>query len=102
MTAVLGAYDVATLGAAFALGLVLGAGYFGGLWWTVSRMGHWRRPGVALAVSFALRAVLALAAFAALARWGLAPLGVAFVGFLAVRVLASWRLARDRAPGGNA
>lgn len=102
MTAVLGAYDVATLGAAFALGLVLGAVYFGGLWWTVSRLGRWRRPGVALAVSFALRAVLVLAAYAALARWGLAPLGVAFGAFMAVRVLASWRLARDRAPGGNA
>ncbi|MFN2323439.1 MAG: ATP synthase subunit I [Trueperaceae bacterium] len=102
MTAVIGAYDAATLGMAFAVGAVLGAGYFGGLWWTLSRLGRWRRPTVALAVSFALRAVLVLAAFAALARLGLAPLGVAFVTFLAVRVLASWRLTRDRTPGGNA
>ncbi len=102
MTAVLGAYDAATLGMALVVGAVLGAGYFGGLWWTLSRLGRWRRPGVALAVSFALRAVVALAVFAALARLGLAALGVAFVAFLVVRMLASWRLARDRAPGGNA
>jgi F1F0 ATPase subunit 2 len=102
MTAVLGAVDAATLTGAFALGLVLGAAYFGGLWWTLARMGRWRRPAVALAASFAVRAVLVLAALAAIATRGLAPLGAAFVGFVAVRVVASWRLARDRAPGGNA
>jgi F1F0 ATPase subunit 2 len=102
VTAVLGAMDAATLTGALAIGLALGAGYFGGLWWTVARMERWRRPAVALAASFALRAVLALAAFAAVARLGLAPLGAAFLGFLAVRVVASWRLARDRAPGGTA
>ncbi|MDF1522743.1 MAG: ATP synthase subunit I [Trueperaceae bacterium] len=101
MTAVLGAMDAATLVGAFALGLALGAGYFGGLWWTLARMDRWRRPAVALAVSFALRAGLALAVFAALARLGLAPLGAAFLGFVAVRLVASWRLARDRSPGGT-
>ena len=102
MTAALGAVDAASLAGAFALGSALGAGYFGGLWWTLARLGRWRRPAVALAVSFVLRTVLALAAFAALARLGLAPLGAAFLGFLAVRLAASWRLARDPSAGGNA
>lgn len=102
MTVVLGATDAASLGAAFAVGLALGAGYFGGLWWTVARLDRWRRPAVALAASFAVRAALALAVFAWVARLGLAALGVAFFGFVAVRFVASRRLARDRAPGGTA
>ena len=102
MTAVLGTFDAPTLAAALALGLALGTAYFGGLWWTLARLARWRRPAVVLAASFAVRAALALATFAAVARAGLAPLGAAFVGFVAVRLLASWRLARDRAPGGTA
>ena len=102
MTVALGATDALTLGGALGLGLLLGVAYFGGLWWTLTRLGRWRRPTVALAVSFVARAALALAVFAWLARWGLASFGIAFVGFLAVRIVASQRLAVDRAPKGNA
>lgn len=102
MTVDLGATGAASLAGAFALGLLIGAVYFGGLWWTLARLGRWRRPGVAVAVSFALRAAFALALFAGIVRLGLAPLGAAFIGFLVVRIVASQRVARDRASGGNA
>ena len=95
MTAALGPLDPATLGAALAVGLGLGVAYFGGLWWTLARLGVWRRPGPALAVSFALRGALALVVFALLARTGLAPLAVAFAGFV-----ASHRLGLGGARGG--
>ena len=52
----------------------LGGAYFGGLWWTLARLPRWRRPGWALAVSFAAAGPLLLVAFALLARQGVAPL----------------------------
>ncbi len=71
--------------AAATVGALLGVGYFGGLWWTIARLGRWRRPGVALSVGFALRAAFVVAAFVALARFGAPLLLAAFVGFVAVR-----------------
>jgi F1F0 ATPase subunit 2 len=84
--------------AAVLLGTLLGAGYFGGLWWTLSTLARWRRPGVALLLSFALRGAVVVAAFVLLARAGLFPLALAFAGFLVTRVVlvAWWRPARPR------
>jgi F1F0 ATPase subunit 2 len=84
--------------AAVLLGAVLGAGYFGGLWWTLSKLSRWRRPGLALLLSFALRGAVVVAAFVLLARAGLVPLALAFAGFLVARVVlvAWWRPARLR------
>jgi F1F0 ATPase subunit 2 len=77
--------------AAVVLGLALGAGYFGGLWWTLASLPRWRRPGVALLLSFALRGAVVVAAFVLLARAGLPPLALAFAGFLTARVaLVAW------------
>lgn len=100
MTAVWGVLDLASLALAFALGLLVGAVTFGGLWWTLTRLRRWRRPGLALAISFALRTAFALAAFAWLARLGLAAVLAALVGFFAVRGVATLRLApRPREEG---
>jgi F1F0 ATPase subunit 2 len=87
--------------AALLLGLALGAGYFGGLWWTLAALPRWRRPGVALLLSFVVRGAIAVAAFVLLARAGLAPLALAFAGFLAARMalVAWWRPARLRPDG---
>lgn len=77
--------------AAAALGLALGGAYFGGLWWTLARLSRWRRPGWALAVSFAIRGPLLLVALALLARQGVVPLLLALAGFLVARVaLSAW------------
>jgi F1F0 ATPase subunit 2 len=42
-------------------GLVVGVAYYGGLWWTVNRVGAAERPGLLFGVSFFVRTVLALA-----------------------------------------
>jgi len=77
--------------AAVALGLGLGAAYFGGLWWTLARLPRWRRPGWVLAASFAVRGPLLLVVLALLARRGVVPLLLALAGFLVARVLlAAW------------
>lgn len=85
---------------AVTLGLALGGAYFGGLWWTLARLPRWRRPGWALAVSFAVRGPLLLVALALLARQGVVPLLLALVGFLVARVaLSAWlKAAGEPAP----
>lgn len=76
---------------ALVLGAALGGLYFAGLWWTLLRLDRWRRPALALAVSFLVRALPTLAAFVLLARVGLVPLGASLVGFLLARVvLSAW------------
>ncbi len=76
---------------ALLLGVALGGLYFAGLWWTLARLDRWRRPALALAVSFLVRAVPTLAAFVLLARAGLLPLAASLVGFLLARfVLSAW------------
>ncbi len=82
-------------------GLLIGVAYFGGLWWTVERIPHARRPGALLAASYLVRTVLALAAFAALVRLGPGPLVAALVGFVAARAVVVRRRARvvTAAPG---
>jgi F1F0 ATPase subunit 2 len=86
--------------AAVALGLALGGAYFGGLWWTLARLPRWRRPGWALAASFAVRGPLLLVALALLARQGVVPLLLALAGFLVARVaLSAWlKAAGEPAP----
>ena len=71
----------------FAAGMVIGALYFGGLWLTVSQVGHARRPYHLLAVSFVVRLAAVFAAFYILLPQGWVVLGAAMVGLLAARQL---------------
>jgi len=87
------------LAAAAMVGALLGVGYFGGLWWTVARLGRWRRPGAALLLGFALRHAIAVVVFVAFARAGAAPLLAAFVGFIAARPLVAGALGPRRSGG---
>lgn len=84
--------------ASVALGLLLGAAYFGGLWWTLTRLARWRCPGWALAASFVVRGALLLGVLALVARQGVAPLLLVLAGFLAARVALAARL---RSPGAS-
>ncbi len=83
--------NAAVMALTLALGALIGALYFGGLWWTLARLGRWRRPALALSVSFLARALPALAVFVLLARLGPMPLALALVGFLVMRLaLSAW------------
>ena len=78
---------------ALLLGVSLGALFFGGLWWTVSRMVVSRRPALLMFGSLLLRTGLALAGFYLVARghWGRLP--VCLLGFIIARMIIT-RLAR--------
>jgi F1F0 ATPase subunit 2 len=86
-----------TLGAALAVGLLLGAIFFGGLWWTVVRGVLSPRPALWFIGSKLLRMAIVLGGFYLVGgdrweRW-LACL----LGFALARVVV-WRLTRPRAP----
>jgi F1F0 ATPase subunit 2 len=85
--------DLSLLGYA-AIGVVLGAGYFAGLWWTLRGIAAASNPGVRLAASFALRAVIAGAVLLMLARVGPFAFAAAFAGFLLARLLLVRRWGR--------
>jgi F1F0 ATPase subunit 2 len=63
--------DTLTLAWTLGTGLVLGAFFFGGLWWTVRKGSACQRPALLFLGSFLLRTSLALAGFYFVAggRW---------------------------------
>ncbi|MCU0575042.1 MAG: ATP synthase subunit I [Syntrophobacteraceae bacterium] len=80
-----------------AAGMLVGAFYFGGLWWTVRRVARSRRPGLLMLASYWLRTAVALALFYVIMEGGWVRLVVCLAGFLVMRQLLTWILG----PGGN-
>lgn len=71
----------------FVAGLILGGFYFGGLWWTVSRLQQIKNPVFLSLGSFFLRTIITLGGFFIIAtggRWY--RVIIALAGFLTVRV----------------
>jgi len=68
-------------------GLALGAVYFGGLWWTVSRVAASKRPALLFVTSFVVRATFAVGGLYAVGHAHLERLGACLLGFFAVRFL---------------
>ncbi len=88
-------WGIGWVGCGFALGIL----FFAGLWWTVRRSVSSHRPALWLFGSLALRSVLLLASFYALARRdGLHWLLLA-LGFALAQVVSSW-WGRRRMVGG--
>jgi F1F0 ATPase subunit 2 len=79
-------------GAAFAGGALLGLAYFAGLWWTVARARHARRPQALLAASFFVRAALTVGALLLIMGDDVVRLVAALAGFLLMRTLVLWRV----------
>jgi F1F0 ATPase subunit 2 len=76
---------VGTLALDLTLGSALGAAFYGGLWWTVSRLSA-RKAGSWLLGSFALRTAIVLVGFYSVARTPWYGWAACIVGFLAARV----------------
>ncbi|MDF1578252.1 MAG: ATP synthase subunit I [Desulfobulbales bacterium] len=71
----------------FVVGILAGAGYFGGLWWTVRRLPSCGNPGRMLFGSFLGRALIMVGVlFLAAGRQPLIYLGAA-LGFMAARLV---------------
>ena len=76
-----------------AAGLLLGAFFFGGLWWTVQRGVSSKRPALWFFGSLLLRTSIALAGFYFIARGHWERLLVCLLGFVIARFIVT-RLTR--------
>jgi F1F0 ATPase subunit 2 len=81
--------DAVTLALALLAGLVLGALFFGGLWWTVNRGLVSPQPALLILGSFLLRTAVVVAGFYLALQGGWHTLAACMVGFLAARVLVT-------------
>ena len=72
-------------------GAVLGAVFFGGLWWTVQKSLTFRRPALWLFASLILRMSIALAGFYLVGQAQWERLMACLLGFLAARLIVTWR-----------
>jgi F1F0 ATPase subunit 2 len=88
-----------TLSFDFIAGLLLGAIFYGGLWWTVRRIRS-KAAGLWLAGSFLVRTMIALAGCYAVARGPWYGAAACLAGFLAAR-LAVTCSTRVRASAGS-
>jgi F1F0 ATPase subunit 2 len=85
-----------TLMMALVAGVVLGAMFFGGLWWTVQRAVSANRSALWFLGSLALRTSIALAGFFVIARGHWERLLLCLVGFVMARLVVTWL---TRSPG---
>lgn len=85
--------DTVTLMLAWGAGLVLGAVFFGGLWWTVRRGVSRQRPALWFAGSLLLRMGIALAGFYFVSDGRWQRLLACLLGFLIARFIVT-RLTR--------
>lgn len=68
-------------------GGVLGAGFFGGLWWTVRRAALSPTPACWFLCSLIVRTSIVLAGFYAVGAGQLAQMGLCLLGFLLARAI---------------
>ncbi len=71
------------------VGALLGSAFFSSLYHTVRTMGDTANPTRTLVTSFLLRAALLVVTFFWIASFGLGAMGMAMLGFLASRVVAT-------------
>jgi F1F0 ATPase subunit 2 len=81
-----------------AAGLILGAFFFGGLWWTVIRGVSSRRPALWFFGSMLLRMSITLAGFYFIARDDWERWLLCVLGFVLARLLIQWLTRSAEAP----
>jgi F1F0 ATPase subunit 2 len=90
--------DALRLVLALVTGLLLGAIFFGGLWWTVRKGFSSRQPALWFFGSLMLRTSIALAGFYFVGRGHWERLLVSLLGFVVARLFVT-RLTRAAEPG---
>ncbi len=91
--------DLPTLTLAFVAGALLGAFFFGGLWWTVQKAITSEQPAIWFLGSLLLRTGLILTGFYLVAQGHWSRLVACLLGFLMARFLVVRRLSRATAVG---
>ncbi len=82
--------ETLTLVLAGLAGLLLGAIFFGGLWWTVNKGVSSERPALWFLGSFLVRMSTTLTGFYLVGRGNWERLLVCLLGFLTARVMVTW------------
>lgn len=82
--------ETLSLGLALVTGVLLGAMFFGGLWWTVQKGVSSTRPALWFFGSLLLRTSLALAGFFFITRGHWQRLLICLLGFVMARLLVMW------------
>jgi F1F0 ATPase subunit 2 len=82
--------ETLTLVLAWGAGLLLGAIFFGGLWWTVRKGVSSPRPALWFFGSLVLRMSIALAGFYFVGRGHWERLVVCLLGFVMARLIVTW------------
>jgi F1F0 ATPase subunit 2 len=82
--------DTFRLMVALVTGLLLGAVFFGGLWWTVQKGVSSKRPALWFVGSLLVRTSIAVAGFYFIARGHWQRLIVCLIGFVVARLLVTW------------
>lgn len=86
--------DLLALALTFVAGALLGAFFFGGLWWTVQKGVASERPALWFLGSLLLRTAVILAGFYLVSQDHWSRLAVCLLGFVIARVFVVKRLAR--------
>ena len=86
--------DILALALASLAGALLGAFFFGGLWWTVQKGVASERPALLFLGSLLLRTGLILAGFYLVSQGDWSRFIACFVGFLIARIIVVRRLTR--------
>jgi F1F0 ATPase subunit 2 len=81
--------EAPALSLALLAGALLGAVFFGGLWWTIRRGLSSRRPALLFLGSLLLRTAMAVAGFYLVARGDLRRLLACLLGFFLARILVT-------------
>lgn len=90
--------NILTTAWVFATGILLGMVFFGGLWITVKKMVHAKRPALWLLASFFIRAGIALAGFYFTGADNWQRLLVCLAGFITARFLILY-FTKEKQPG---
>jgi len=86
--------EAGALAIAFAGGMAIGTVYFAGLWWTVQRLPHARRPWLLMLGSSFLRTAFAVALLWLLSGGAWQALVAALLGFVLTRLAITRVLGR--------
>lgn len=78
--------ELGRMALALLTGLLLGAGYFGGLYLTVNSLKRCASPRLLLTASFLIRLLVVLGVFYLLSDWGALVMLTAMGGFLIARL----------------